>query len=84
MGVYLVIVVRVPGRADKLKGVGPLARSIIASAPEIENCKLLHETLVEATLCFETDRTDWSNDLAPILEERGVRLTYAESGDWLK
>lgn len=84
MGIYLIVVAKMPGRVSWTKGLGIQARSILADSPELQNCRLLHETLTEATLCFETMSPDWRNNLVSILEGRGVRLTYVEPGNWLR
>jgi hypothetical protein len=83
MGMHLVIVARAPDRPEELADIGLLARSIIATAPGIRSCKLLHETFVEATLCFETESQEWPEVLVAMLRNRGVKLIHAERGDWL-
>lgn len=83
MGKHLIIVARAPDRPSKLADIGLLARSIIGSAPGVRGCRLLHETFVEAALCFETENAAWPEVLGAMLRERGVKLVHAERGDWL-
>lgn len=83
MARHLIIVTRAPDRASKLADIGLLARSIIATAPGIRSCRLLHETFVEATLCFEAEQVEWPDLLVPILRDRGIELLHAECATWL-
>ncbi|WP_408952070.1 hypothetical protein [Lysobacter sp. Hz 25] len=82
MAMHLIIVTRAD-RPSKLADIGLLTRSLIVSTPGIKNCRLLHETLVEATLYFETENEEWPEGLVAMLRDRGVRLIHAERGDWV-
>ena len=83
MSKHLLMLTTVSGRASSVDVVSDLARRAMARVPEVRNFRVERQTEQEATVSFETDRSDWPGRLVPELKSSGLVLIYAELSDWL-